>query len=83
MITTTNDEQSTVLSEVFKMNCSGAFDTVKHSILLDRFRQDFGIIGSLNKWLSSYFTDRTQQVNISGVLSDPISLTCGMPRALS
>ena len=59
---------------------SAAFDTVKHTILLDRFAKEFGITDSVNEWLSSYFTNRNQQVNIAGILSDPIPLTCGMPQ---
>ena len=59
---------------------SAAFDTVKHTVLLDRFAKEFGITDYANAWLSSYFTNRNQQVNITGILSDPIPLTCGMPQ---
>jgi hypothetical protein len=62
------------------LDMSAAFDTVDHSILLNRLRNDFGITGSVNQWLSSYFTDRTQSVNVACSLSDPVTLSCGMPQ---
>ena len=62
------------------LDMSAAFDTVEHCILLNRLRDTFRITGTANAWLASYFTDRTQRVNITGTLSDPCPITCGMPQ---
>ena len=59
---------------------SAAFDTVKHSILLNMLSSDFGISGTANQWLKSYFTDRHQCINVIGTLSDPLQLSRGMPQ---
>ena len=62
------------------LDMSAAFDTVEHTILLNMFKQDFSITGTANTWLASYFTNRTQCVNINSVLSDPCQIVCGMPQ---
>ena len=40
------------------LDMSAAFDTVSHSVLLNRLAHKFGITGCVNSWLQSYFTDR-------------------------
>ena len=62
------------------LDLSAAFDTVEQSTLLKRFETDFGIEGSVNQWLRSYFTGRSQSVNIQGTLSEPKGMKCGMPQ---
>ena len=62
------------------LDLSAAFDTVSHSILLRRLEEDFGVKGSALVWLESYFSGRTQAVNINGTLSIPRPLTTGMPQ---
>ena len=57
-----------------------AFDTVFHEILLDRLSTDLGISGSALSWISSYLTNRTQSVLVSGKYSDPAHLRCGVPQ---
>ena len=34
----------------------------------------------MNQWLRSYFTGRSQRVNIQGTLSEPKGMKCGMPQ---
>ena len=46
-----------------------AFDTVDHSILLQKLHH-YGIRGLANKWFKSYLTDRKQFVSISGFNSE-------------
>ena len=53
------------------LDMSAVFGTVEQSTLLKRFETDFGIEGSVNQWLPSYFTGRSQRVNIQGTLSEP------------
>ena len=68
------------------LNLSAAFDTVDHTILLDRLEKTFGIKGTALKWITSFLTGRTQQVAIGdlgtdlGVTSDPVTMTCGVPQ---
>jgi hypothetical protein len=62
------------------LDMSAAFDTVDHSIFLNRMQYDFGICGSANEWLKSYFTDRQQSVIINGATSHLTELTSGMPQ---
>ena len=59
---------------------SAAFDTVKHSILLDRVRETVGVQGVALDWLLSYFAERTQSVSVLGVSSVPRPLPSGMPQ---
>ena len=46
-----------------------AFDTVSHSILLDKLKA-FGVTGITHKWFTSYLANRKQQVDINGVMSN-------------
>jgi hypothetical protein len=59
---------------------SATFDTIDHSILLDRLSARFGICGSALDWFSSYLVNRSQSVQVFGVTSTPIFLTCGVPQ---
>ena len=58
---------------------SAAFDTVDHTILLNRLK-NIGISGLVYDWFSSYLTGRTQAVFLDGVSSDSVDLTCGVPQ---
>ena len=46
------------------LNLSKAYDVINHNRLLDK-SDSYGIRGSVNKWFQSYFTKRTQFVEIS------------------
>ena len=52
---------------------SAAFETIDHSILLDRLSAHFGFCGSALDWFSSYLVNRSQSVQVFGVTSPPIS----------
>ena len=67
------------------LDLSAAFDTVDHTILLDRLATRFGFTGKVLAWLKSYLSDRTQKVaigdhNAEGALSDPMVLCRGVPQ---
>ena len=51
------------------LDLSVAFDTVDHSILLDRLHNDNGISGSVFNWFKSYLTDRKMFVSMEGYSS--------------
>ena len=62
------------------LDLSAAFDTIDHSILLNRLSNVFGITSSVKSWFRSYLTDRTCRVKVANVLSDPESLDFGLPQ---
>ena len=56
-----------------------AFDTVDHSILLDKLFH-YGIRGSAYSWFQSYLSNRSQCVTYDGVKSSLGSIKCGVPQ---
>ena len=62
------------------IDLSKAFDTVNHEILNSKLSY-YGIKGLTKKWLTNYLTNRSQCVNSgNGFLSDPFSISCGVPQ---
>jgi hypothetical protein len=62
------------------MFLTAAFDTVDHTIMLERLRRTFGITGSAHRWLQSYLSGRTQSVRRGDVRSLLTSIKCGVPQ---
>ena len=62
------------------LDLSAAFDTVDHTILLERLACIFGIRGTVLNWFTSYLTCRSQSVQYNGVVSVRASLICGVPQ---
>ena len=58
---------------------SKAFDTVWHRGLMAKIAS-FSIQGRILRWLESYLCCRSQQVNISGQLSQPERVCSGVPQ---
>ena len=56
-----------------------AFDTVNHSILLEKL-DHYGISGISNTWFRSYLTERQQFVSISGDKSELTTIEHGVPQ---
>ena len=56
-----------------------AFDTVNHSILINKLNH-YGIRGNSLKWLESYLSNRTQCVQIGNQLSEKMTINCGVPQ---
>ena len=52
-----------------------AFDTVNHSILLMKLKA-IGLSESSVRWFSSYLSDRSQLVGLSGIYSSPGKIAC-------
>ena len=59
---------------------SATFNTVDHPILLKRLQDEFGIHDKALQWLTSYLRDRTQQVVINEIRSQPIILNVNVPQ---
>ena len=57
-----------------------AFDTIDHDNLFCILEKYIGICGNALKLIKSYFSNRTQRVQIDNVLSDFDSIICGVPQ---
>lgn len=62
------------------LDLSAAFDTVDHSIFINRLEQYFGVTQFVKKWFSSYLTQRESQVCINGKYSQTHTVTAGVPQ---
>ena len=61
------------------LDLSKCFDTVSHSILLEKL-PNYGIIDIELNWFKSYLTDRQQLVKCNGKLSKLMNLSTGIPQ---
>ena len=61
------------------LDLSKAFDTLDHSILLDKL-QYYGVKNSALNWFSSYLSDRFQYVDYNGTMSSKLPLSTGVPQ---
>src|SRR6218665_2059584 len=59
---------------------SAAFDSVDHSILLNRLSVSFGLIGKSLEWLRSFLTDRTHSVVVGSSRSCWVPALFGVPQ---
>ena len=62
------------------LDLSAAFDTVDHTILLNRLSNVVGIKDRALAWFKSYLTGRSQRVKIRDAFSDQFELSCGVPQ---
>ena len=62
------------------LDLSAAFDTVDHSILLDRLHSSFGISGPVLSWFSSYLNNRSQFISVNGATSKLFNLQYSVPQ---
>ena len=61
------------------LDLTKAFDLVNHKLLLQKLAA-FKFSCNTQSWFQSYLTNRSQQVNISGKLSDPKQIAAGVPQ---
>ena len=62
------------------LDLSAAFDTIDHSILLDRLENWVGLSGLVLQWFKSYLRDRKYFVSIGDYTSDLTNMSCGVPQ---
>ena len=65
-------------SLVVFLDLSAAFDTIDHTILVNRLRNDYGLSGKALDWLESYLTHRYQSVHIKDNSSEYTKLNFGV-----
>ena len=68
------------VSALVLLDLSAAFETIDHSILLNRLNANFGFSGTAFSLLSSYLTNRSQSVKIDQTTSPSIALDYGVPQ---
>ena len=62
------------------LDLSAAFDTVNHSVLLERLSNRCGIKGEALKWFVSYLENHFQLVKVKDEKSKQMPLSCGVPQ---
>ena len=62
------------------LDLSAAFDTIDHTILLNRLNAQFGMEGGTLAWFKNYLSGRSQVVTCNNSESPPSKLTCGVPQ---
>jgi hypothetical protein len=71
---------NTNICALILLDLSSAFDTVDHQILLNRLQYFIGLNGPALLWARSYLSDRSQRVVIGTSMSEPVSLSFGLPQ---
>ena len=61
------------------LGLSKAFDTIDHTILLDKWCR-YGIRGVTLNWFKHYLNDRKQFVSYNDTTSASMKVTCGVPQ---
>ena len=62
------------------LDLSATFNTIDHTILLDRLNVYYGTSGLALGWFKSYLSGRTHSVNVGSTLSHPAALHYGVPQ---
>ena len=62
------------------LDLSTAFDTIDHTILMDRLNGYYAISELALGWFKSYLSVRTHLVKVGSTLSNPVALQYGVPQ---
>ncbi len=68
-----------LLNGVIFIDLKKAFDTIDHTILLQKL-QMYGVDQNGIKFFESYLSNRSQRCCVNGELSDAVKITCGVPQ---
>jgi hypothetical protein len=68
------------LTVMISLDISAAFDTINHSKLLSRFRDEFGVTNTALNWLKSYIEDQYHFVKLSRHCSETVRCISGVPQ---
>jgi hypothetical protein len=68
------------VSLLLLLDLSAAFDTIDHPILISRLENDTGVKDVCLRWFQSYLANRMQHVDVDGMSSTPVELSCGVPQ---
>lgn len=68
------------VSVLVLLDLSAAFDTVDHTILIQRLQDQIGICGSALAWITSYLNGRSFSVTINNFFSDSMDTSHGIPQ---
>ena len=71
-------EKQQICAALF-IDLKSAFDTTDPNIFIQKLNH-YGIRGTASKLLSSYLWDRKQFIQSEGILSDLLSVLCGVPQ---
>ncbi|MCP4459932.1 MAG: hypothetical protein GY816_18200, partial [Cytophagales bacterium] len=71
---------SNIRTDVIYFDFAKAFDSVNHDVILDKLKFEFGIEGTLLKFIMNYLKDRKQRVVIGGSQSDLKNVRSGVPQ---
>ena len=71
-------DNNEIVGTIF-LDLSKAFDLVNHEILLIKLKY-YQVSNNAISWFSSYLSERSQQVSISGKLSSPRHISSGVPQ---
>ena len=67
-----------LVSLIALLDLSAAFDTLRHSILLERLKVSFGVRDVALERFASYVHDRSQSVTVDGIVPAPSPLVYGV-----
>lgn len=73
-----NIEKGNVVLGIF-IDFSRAFDLINHELLIKKLER-YGFRGMAASLIRSYLEHRKQIVDIEGICSDPIAVSCGVPQ---
>ena len=66
--------------QVALLDLSAAFDTLDHTILVQRLEMTYGVRGTVLGWFAFHLSERFQSVIVDGVVSASRPLVYGVPQ---
>ena len=69
-----------LVTVVVILDLSASFDTVDHDLLLEALEKQYGIVGTVRQWYTSYLKPRPFKVSIRGTTSQPRQLDYSVPQ---